>query len=375
MRRLPAAGLFVVAILLLFAAEAGAVKPQPNKAKQTAEPVWALAIDGPRVAYASGGRIHLWNVLTGTSSTIRGEYSNAAHTVNAAEVAIAGKRIDWIKREQLGNTEMPQRLYAAQVGGSAHRLRRVLGYTNTDCGSGGSQIAGLVRSGTSLAVSTWKWDTHGIVATNRHLNLVTPTGLRPIATGPSAVVSASAGGGHVAVVPLRTASMGADYCEVAPATSIGIYSVSGALLRQIVPGGAFGEVALGGKQLVVQIPSPAPELKVYDWTTGALVHTWPVLGAATRAGPHQSGHVQVRGGLALYSVYSRYVGGGEKLHVLDLATGKDAVVANVKGFGANRAWAIGSRGLVYVVNRGISQHSPGKLVFVPTAELNRLVGH
>jgi hypothetical protein len=370
MRRLQAAGLFVFSILPLFAAGAAAAKPLPN----TAKPIWTLALDGPRVAYASGGRIHVWNLVTGASSTIRGEYSNAAHTVNAAEVVIAGKRVAWIKREQLGNTEMPERLYTAQVGGSAHRVRRVLGYTNTDCGSGGSQIAGLVGSGTLLAVSTWKWDTHGIVAANRRLNLVTATGLRPIAAGPTAVVSASADGGHIAVVPLRTASMGPDYCEVTPATSIGIYSVSGALLRQIVPGGDFGEVALGGKQLVVQVPSPTPELKVYDWTTGALVHTWPVLGAATRAGPHQEGHVQVHGGLALYSVYSRYIRGSEKLHALDLATGKDALVAVVKGFGANRAWAIGSRGLVYVVNRGISEHSPGKLVFVPTAELNRLVG-
>jgi hypothetical protein len=374
MRRLQAAGLVVFVILLLFVAEAGAAKPQPNKAKQTAEPIWALAMDGPRVAYASGGRIHVWNVVTGASSPIRGEYSNAAHTVNPSEVAIAGTRVAWIKREQLGNTEMPQRLYTAQVGGSAHRLRRVLGYTNTDCVSGGSQIAGLVGSGTLLAVSTWKWDSDGIVATNRRLNLVTPAGLRPIATGPSAVVSASADGGHIAVVPLRTASMGPDYCEVTPATSIGIYSVNGTLLQRIVPGGQFGEVALGGKQLVVQIPSPTPELKVYDWTTGALVHTWPVLEAATRAGPHQEGHVQVHGRLALYSVYSRYVGGGEKLHVLDLATGKDAVVALVKGFGANREWAIGSRGLVYVVNRGISEHSPGKLVFVPMPRLLALTG-
>ena len=59
---------------------------------------------------------------------------------------------------------------------------------------------------------------------------------------------------------------------------------------------------------------------MYDWTTGALEHTWPAQGATTAtSGPNQVGHIEAYGGLVLYSVYSQYVGGDETLHVLDPA--------------------------------------------------------
>jgi hypothetical protein len=51
------------------------------------------------------------------------------------------------------------------------------------------------------------------------------------------------------------------------------------------------------------------------------------------------------------------------------------VVAVVKGFGDQREWAIGSRGLVYAVNSRLnSTVGPGKLVFVSTAKLDALLG-
>src|SRR5690348_6815282 len=113
MTRLCAAGLAVFAILLLVSAQAGATRTPAGKVKRTASPVWTLALDGPRVAYASAGRIYVWNLATGATSVVKGEYSNAAHTDNASEIAIAGVRMAWIKRQQIGNTEQPQRLYTA----------------------------------------------------------------------------------------------------------------------------------------------------------------------------------------------------------------------------------------------------------------------
>ena len=127
--------------------------------------------------------------------------------------------------------------------------------------------------------------------------------------------------------------------------------------------------------VVSMTPPPVPTLEIYDWTTGALVHTWPVQGAASVPGPKQAAHVEAYGGLVLYSVYSQYVGGNETLHVLDPATGTDAVVGTVKGFGSNREWTIGSHGLVYVRNspaNSVTGH--GKLMFVPTAKLDALLG-
>jgi hypothetical protein len=374
MRRLHFTGLSVallfLAVLLVLSARAGAAKPQTGMVKETEAPVWTLAMSGPRIAYAGGGRVRVWNVETGATSVVTGNYSNGNHTANAAELAIAGTRVAWIKRTELGNTEQPQRLYTARIGGPAHRLRAVLGSRDTDCGVGGSQIAGLVGSGNVMAVSSWKWDYDGIAVAHRRLSLVTATGLRTIATGPSAVGSAAASGGHIAVVPLRSASMGPDYCEVTPATTVAVYSVGGTLLHQVETG-PVKEIALSGSRLVALFPSPAPALRVYDWTTGVLVRSWPIVGAATRGGQHQVGNVQAYGRFILYSVFARYVGGTETLHLLDTASGKDVTIATVKGFGDLRAWTIASRGLVYVVNHG---HRPlGSLVFVPMANVLRLV--
>ena len=70
-------------------------------------------MDGSRVAYASGGRIHVWNTATGATSVVRGTYGSAKPGVNAvaAQVAISGKRVAWIKRQGFGNTEASEKLY------------------------------------------------------------------------------------------------------------------------------------------------------------------------------------------------------------------------------------------------------------------------
>ncbi len=63
-------GLLLAPALLVFSAQAGAAKPQPKDVKATAGPVWTIAMDWPRVAYASGKAgssetIHVWNVAIG----------------------------------------------------------------------------------------------------------------------------------------------------------------------------------------------------------------------------------------------------------------------------------------------------------------------
>jgi hypothetical protein len=367
MRRLRVAGLFLAPALLFFPTQAGTAKPQPNTVKKTAEPVWTLAIGGPRVAYASGGWVHVWNVKTGATSVVKGNYSNAKHSVNAAEIAIAGKRVAWIKREQLGNTELPTRLYTALPGGSAHRLRRVLGYTDVGCGGeGGSQVRGLVSAGNVLAVSTWKADADGSSASNRRLDAITPTGLRTIATGPNTIVAAAADAGHIAVVPLGTVT-DQETCTWAPPTSVNVYSTAGKLLRQIETGP--GQVALSGKRLAVLTGTSTPVLDVYDWTTGALTQAWPVA-------PGVEGDFAVAGRIAVYSVYRHHRGRHEELHVLDLTTGKDAVLGTANK-SLYRHLVIGREGLVYVVNYWYhtpsSDASSGKLVFVPMARLVSMV--
>ena len=373
MRTLRGLGLLLALLscaLLVGSAQAGAVKQQANKVKQTAKPIWTLAMDGPRVAYASGGRIYVWNVVTGATSVVKGTYSNASHTDNAAEIAIAGKRVAWIKRQEIGNTEQPQRLYTAPVGGTAHRLRRVLGYRDLACGPGGSQIAGLVGSGSLLAVSTWQWNTGGSVPVPAHqrLNLITPAGLRAIATNPDAIVSASADSGRIAVVALPTQTWEPEaYCVPTPPSSIGVYSADGTLLRHVATG-PVAEVALSRNLLVVLSATSSPTFAVYDWTRGRLLHTWPI----TRS-PYD---FAVAGPLVAYSVYPRRQSDHPNVHLLDLTTGKDVAIASTTNL-RYRDLAIGPRGLVYAINPPFKfkDTRPGKLVFVPMAKLLTLLSH
>jgi hypothetical protein len=368
-KRLRVAGLSLA--LLLFAlfvasAQAGAAKPQPNTVKQTAKPIGALAMDGSRVAYESGGRIRVWNVESGATSVVKGRYGANQEYATASEIAIVGNRLAWIKRVEFGNTERNQWLYTAPLGGRAHLLKRTLGSNNTDCGLGGPQIDGLVGSGTLLAVSTWTYNDNGSASWNRRLNLIASTRLRTIATGSNAVVSASADAGHIAVVPLGPVSMAPGYCVSLPSTSVNtyIYSAHGALLNKVAVSTSSSlllGVAISGSRLVALLgeqPDSGPAtvtLAVYDWTTGALVHTWPVaihqyLGEVSLA---------VSGRLAA-------VEGPYRLHLVDLTTGKDIMIARAG------PTAIGPRGLVHAVNPN-QNGRPAKLVFVPMAKLLAMV--
>jgi len=351
--------------ILLLSAQAGSARVEGKTTKNTTHPIWAVAIDGSRIAYSSGGLVHVWNLATGKTSSVRGKYGNALHTANASQLAIAGRRVAWIKDQGFGNTEEGEKLYIASVGGKARQIMHVYRYGVDDSThTTGGWIEGLVGSGKNLAVSTW--ESKGTAATDQQLSLVTGNGLQPLAGGAGSIVSQAIDGEHI--VDLQSSPW-------ASSTRVSIYSSSGDPLNDFSVNDAE-EVALTGNQLAVLTPAPTPTVEVYDWTTGALEHTWPARGATTAtSGPNQVGHIEAYGGLVLYSVYSRYVGGNEILHVLDPATGKDAVVGTVKAFGANREWAIGSRGLVYAVNsRPNSTAGPGRIVFVSTAKLDALLG-
>lgn len=358
MKRLRLAGVGLATLLL--ATQAAAAQARQDTAKAAGAPITALAVDGPRVAYAAGGKIRVWNVATGKTSVVAGKDGGGTRTVIATQIAIAGTRVAWIHDQQFGNTEEGENLYTASIGGPARRLKHVYRHGIDDPSlTRGGWIEGLVGSGRHLVVSTWKSD--GTTATDRQLNLVTAKGLSPLAGGAGAIVSAAIGGGHIAVLSSSPWSA---------STSASVYSVAGKALARIPLGSAQG-VALSGNLLIALTPAPTPSLQVYDWTTGTLEHTWPAVGATTMtAGPHQVGQVRAYGKLVLYSVYTGYVGGNERLHVLDPATGKDAVVSRVAGYGNLNGWVVGSRGLVYAIDSGRS----GKLEFVPTAKLESLLG-
>jgi len=389
MRRLRVVGLslaFLSLAMLVVSAQAGTAKPHSGKVKQTARPVHALAMDGPRVAYITHGRVHVWNVSTGVISAIKGNYpSYGKHgsvrygAAGTDEVAIAGKRVALITRFVAGNSEETQeRLYTAPLGGTARQLGKPTFHTtaagNCDAvpplpgGADGDWLGGLVGSGKVLAVSRWKADgTSPTESKDERLDLIGPTKLRTIASGPGVIVSQSTNSGHIAV--LRSTEAWPPYYQGPLKQStpmVGIYSSGGALLGEVALapvqsdsclGQSLGliRIALSGNRLVVlrvEFPQPGSStatVTVYDWTTGALVNTWPL------AAPRANG-VLVSGRIAV-------IEGTLKLRLLDLTTGETATSA------ATNPATIGSRGLVYAVNTYRKWPGHGKLVFVPTANL------
>jgi hypothetical protein len=366
--------------LLLFAlavasAQAGAAEPQPTKVHETASGIRTLALAWPRVAYASGGRIHVWNVATGKTTAVKGNYSNSTHTIDAAEVAIAGTRVAWIKRVGYGNTEASEKLYSASIAGQAHVRKQGYIFGREDSAHAvGGWIAGVVGSGNVLAVSSWKSDRAS--TSKAKLSRIMPTGLRTIATGPGAVVAQSADGGHIAVLRSIAAWPADEPSTPTTQPTVGVYSTRGKLLREIVlstpippppscgdcvgyPSTIFNSVALSGDRLVALtetnpwFPSSqwTSKIELYDWTSGALLQTWPL---AFR--PYAN---NAAAALAAHGRFAAVV--GKRLHVIDLTSGKEIMETPSCGSPA----ALDSHGLVYAASRGRG----GKVVFVPTVKL------
>lgn len=351
MRRLRIVGLFLAPAVLVFAAQAGATRTQRATVKKTHDPISKLALDGSRVAYASGGRIRVWNVATGATSVVSGKYD----TRFTSQLAIAGKRVAWIRDQHFGNTEEGEKLYTAPIAGKAKMIHSVYRHGVDDPTlTNGGWIDGLVGSGNGIAVSTWR--SNGTTATNQQLSLVTSKGLSPVAGGPGAIVASSKDGSHIAA--LQDAPWSGS-------RSVTIYSSNGDQLAQLAldppDANTVGTlIGVSGSLLTVlteRVFEPSGlstvTLQVYDWTTGHLLNTWPV-GIHHNVGELE---LSVNGHLAA-------IQGPSNLHLVDLDTGKDAIVAGSNSTGCPAA--IDSRGLVYESG---SFKGPGKLVFVPMAKL------
>jgi hypothetical protein len=208
-----------------------------------------------------------------------------------------------------------------------------------------------------LAVSRWtttpKPDQSGNVISNARLDLIGPQRgrLHVIATGEQSIVSAAVDRGRIAV--LR------------PDQSVGIYSSTGALLKEITPSSAQ-EIAYGGGRVVVLTNTKT--LEVYDAATGSLLHSWPVHTAARLKAENLSAY----GRIGLYLEPSGHA--TQRLHLVDLATGREHVLpasANVRG---SRDAVVGPLGLVYALNR--YHYDPphpakatGTLVYLRTASV------
>jgi hypothetical protein len=270
----------------------------------------AIAMDGSRVAYdvgnavllnGRGNKVLVWNVLTGQTIKVSGKLTDQADGTSTGrgvrELAIAGQRVAWIIN-QGGNTESDDYLYTSTLAKptekklvSVRRTGEALSMLK------GNWIGGLAGSDKLLAVNRWATDATGAV-TAAGLSVIGAYNLRRVVSGPPTMLAQSVEAGRIAVLR-RDAS-------------VGLYTAAGRLLRTVRPPSAQ-QVALQGNYLVVLTKTRT--LAVYNSTTGSLLKTLRVRGSSPQ-------NVDVQANVAIYTV-------GRELHVVQLTTGKDRVLASM----------------------------------------------
>jgi hypothetical protein len=344
-------------LLLVLVVPAAAGKPPPTRSVATTGEVTGLAFDGARVAYGirpygvAYQSVHVWNVLSGHASVVHRRGGGAGF-------AVAGNRIAWIARggspsetdEYLLTTPLP-RLHLRQVA-TALRYDDHEGQSEV-----GNWLSGLAGSGNVIAVSGWTTGSANSMSNGR-LSLVGPRRLTQIISGSEAIVAESVEAGRIAVV--RSLALWPGHYRLSGgAGTVGVYSTSGKLLVEVNRGTAK-EAALSGNSLAVLTTTNRIEL--YNANTGALVRSWAV--------PPRAAHLDLQAGIAIYSDYGKYAG-PRALHVLQLRTGKDVVLARGVGpypYAQGDDAQIDRLGVVYALNRW-TKMPRGHVVFVPMARV------
>jgi hypothetical protein len=353
-------------LLLVLVVSAASANVPARKLHHIGRPAAAVAMDGARVAYVTDDdAVRVWNVQTGATALLRPGSGHYMEHPFIPEVAIAGTRVAWITLSIDGNSqETWARLYTSSL---TSEVRRVASAFRTDgySDSGvelwdGDWLTGVVGSGKVLAVSRWttkpKPDFSGNTISNARLSVIPATRgpLRVIASGDQSIVSASADAGRVAV--LR------------PDDSVGIYSSTGVLVKQITPSSAK-EIALGGGRLVVL--TDTKKLEVYDSRSGKLLYTWPI---HTKRSYLQAGKLGASGRIGLYVVSP--ISSTQRIHLVDLANGKEIVLAPSPHMSGPQFAAVGRLGVVYSVNTyraGAHPKAAGTLVFLSTARVLSMI--
>lgn len=298
-------------------------------------PVGPVALDGRSAAYAVvrdsmqgchfGARVYRLDLQIRRSTAASGAKTCAQEPTSTGRgidaIAVAGKRTTWLVNEG-GNTESDNLLFSsAAPGRDTVVASSVASGPDLDKLAGG-WIGGLVSDGSRISYSTWTSSGGG--ALHRF------PGPTTIGKDGSAIVDSSADAGRVAV--LRGDG------------SVAIFGIAGQLLQTVQPANARA-VALAGSLLAVVVKGGT--LDVYDRTTGALLHAWPIASGARS--------IDASTGIATYVA-------GAAVHVIDLDTGRDVTVAT-----GTRRQVSGARidtaGLLYAFNT----RSQGEVVFVPFA--------
>jgi hypothetical protein len=289
-------------------------------------PVGPIALDGRYAAYAIvrdsipgcpfGVRVYRLDLQTGRSVQASGGATCSQEQTSTGrgvfQLAVSGTRTSWLANEG-GNTESDDILFSSTAPGKDKIVARSHRTGPDPDTLTGSWLGGLVSDGTRITYKAW-------------------TSADP------AVLDASADAGRVAV--LRGDG------------SVTVLGIDGRTLQTLQPGAAARAVALDGGLVAVLVKGSGVD--VYDRTTAALLHTWPVASGASTLDAHNG--------------VASYIAGGT-VHVLNLLTGRDATVLTGKRIQVTGA-RIDAAGLLYAFDT----RSQGKIVFVPFAAVAKTVG-
>jgi hypothetical protein len=345
--------------LALVASAAGTTGARTSEVKHINGSITALAMDGSRIAYgvhpsSTKDKVVVWNVRSGKTEKVSGVHTqhdgDSSTGSDLFQVAIAGTRVAWLTNVG-GNTEGDDYLFASSVGDpKEHRVASEIrtgdgcpGRSQGRCA--GEWLGGLVGSGNLIAANRWTTDSNGAVTAGQ-LDVLNGRKLTEIATGTDTVEAAVANGKRVAVL-LRANR------------TVALYSAAGKLLLTVHTPPSAEAVALQGKRLVVG--TKTQQLLLYDSRTGSLRKTLPAHGET-----NNPRNVDIQGNIAIYTT-----GNAGELHVVNLSTGKDRVVAKPRG-GVVHA-QIDRAGLAYVRSGSGPNYGKGTVVFLPLARVTAAV--
>jgi len=305
--------------------------PEPRKvATVTADrltapwPIERIAADGDRVAYVTCGHLFVWTPTTGDvqqeeAASLTPQCSTPGHYLpfDLYDLALAGDRIAF--GEMSGNMSQRWELFEQPLANPSAQQEADNDFGYAGCTLGNAGLGDLAGSGGLLVFSRWHEaipdspSTCGI-ATTQQIYRLDPLGCPcpQIANTPGPLLPADVSNGRVVAV-------GANTTEV--------MDPSGKPLLD-VPVHALA-AQLADSDLVVVVRG---QLRDYDATTGALVHSWPlpnVPSGAPCGSPHPWGCPSIQleledasHGLAAYALDG-------KVHVVRLSDGgNDTTVAS-----------------------------------------------
>jgi hypothetical protein len=228
--------------------------PQPVTGVFAGGPVKKLAADGDRVAFATCGRVSVWNATTGTTTAVQTTnscYGGVSRAGHVGTLALAGDRVLWWSAYTgLG---FSWAMYEATLGEPPTQVADgfgVLGGTPND-GSGTA-----VGAGSLLVMSAWVLRSD--VVDRQTIERVEPAGC------PCTAISTSPG-------PYTPLDVDEQRIVVSGLNETRVLGADGTILLSLpVPTLA---AQLDGSLLVL---ANGNELRVYDTQTGAVRNTWPL---------------------------------------------------------------------------------------------------